>query len=43
MQLKVDWKSSKIGFLISVLPKTPTSSCHESPLGHIILLDIKEI
>lgn len=38
MQLKVDWKSTKIGFLISVLLKTHLWSCYESPLGYIFLL-----
>ena len=38
MQLKVNWKSSTIGFLISVLPKLHLWDFHESPLCHSFLL-----
>lgn len=38
MQLKVDWKSNKIEFLIFVQPKTHLWGGHKSPLGHSFLL-----
>ena len=36
--MKVNWKSSKIGFLISVLPKLHPWDFHEPPLCHSFLL-----